>query len=219
MEDRRRFIKKMLRFITGAGVLFSPLASFVQRVYGEAKRIVLPRETKMESLIQKDPKSFDTRNLELTPLKDFKTMGITDYAVDLTKWRLMVEGAVQEPLRLTYVEVKAIPCMEREVLLICPGFFAYYGRWKGLAVERLLERAGMDIKATHVTFAGPEGENEMAESFSVDEIRKGKIFLAYEVNGRPLPRKHGFPLRVVAEDRYGLEWVKYVYKVTVEKRM
>lgn len=41
---------------------------------------------------------------------------------------------------------------------------------------------------------------------------------AYEVNGEPLPRKHGFPLRIVAEDRYGSEWVKYVYKVTVENK-
>jgi sulfoxide reductase catalytic subunit YedY len=218
MEYRRQFIKKMLGFMAGAGVLFSPLSLFVRRVYGNAKRILLPRGTKMDSLIQKDPKSFDTRNLGVTPLKDFETMGITDYEVDLAKWRLLVEGAVQEPLRLTYEEVKSIPSMERKVLLICPGFFAYHGRWKGLAVERLLERAGMDEKATYVTLAGPEGEHEMVESYSINEIRTGKIFLAYEVNGRPLPRKHGFPLRVVAEDRYGLEWVKYVYKVTVEKK-
>ncbi len=218
MEDRRQFFQKSLVFIAGAGFFLSPLASFVQRVFGEAKKIILPKGTKMETLVQKNPNSLDVRNLTVTPLKNFKTMGITDYEADLAKWRLMVKGALGEPLMLTYGEVKAIPSMEKEVLLICPGFFAYHGRWKGIVMERLLEKAKMDMGATHVTFSGPEGEYEMVESFPIDEIRKGKVFLAYEVNGKPLPRKHGFPLRIVAEDRYGGEWVKYVYKVTVENK-
>ncbi|MFH1083362.1 MAG: molybdopterin-dependent oxidoreductase [Pseudomonadota bacterium] len=52
----------------------------------------------------------------------------------------------------------------------------------------------------------------MRELFLAD-----KIFLAYQVNGVPLPQKHGFPLRLVAEDHYGHEWVKYVHRITVEK--
>ncbi len=40
-----------------------------------------------------------------------------------------------------------------------------------------------------------------------------KIFLAYEVNGQVLPRKHGFPCRVVAEDHYGSVWVKFVHQI------
>ena len=114
-------------------------------------------------------------------------MGITDYAVDLDKWRLMVEGAVGKPLNLTYEEVKDLPAMEKDVLLICPGFFAIYGRWKGIAMAHLLEMAGMDKEATHVTFHGPEGNYEKTESFPIEEIKMGKIFLAYQVNGKPLP--------------------------------
>ena len=44
-----------------------------------------------------------------------------------------------------------------------------------------------------------------------------KVFLAYEVNGQRLPQKHGFPLRVVAEDHYGFQWVKYVSSLTVNR--
>ena len=40
--------------------------------------------------------------------------------------------------------------------------------------------------------------------------------LAYQVNGMALPRRHGFPLRVVAEDDYGSDWIKYVDRITVE---
>lgn len=152
----------------------------------------------------------------MTPLKDFETMGITDYEVDLTKWRLIVKGAVREPLKLTYEEVTALPSTQKEILLICPGFFAIHGRWKGVDMERLLHRAKIAKGATHVVFSGPEGNYEKVDSFPIDEIQTGKVFLAYEVNGKPLPRKHGFPLRIVAQDHYGSEWVKYVCKVTVE---
>jgi len=43
------------------------------------------------------------------------------------------------------------------------------------------------------------------------------VFLAFEVNGEKLPQKHGFPLRIVAEDYYGSDWVKYVYKIEAFK--
>ncbi|MCF8127740.1 MAG: molybdopterin-dependent oxidoreductase [Deltaproteobacteria bacterium] len=217
MENRRQFLKKSLGFMGGAGIFFLPLGAFVQRVYGKAKKVILPKGTKRNSLIQKNPKSLDTRNLEITPIEDFETMGITDYKVDLSKWRLIVEGAVKEPLEFTYEEINKLPSMEKEVLLICPGFFALHGRWKGIAMEHFLRKVKMEEGATHVTFYGPEGSYEKVELFPIDDIRKGKVFLAYGVNGKPLPQKHGFPLRIVAQDRYGGEWVKYVYKATVKK--
>jgi DMSO/TMAO reductase YedYZ molybdopterin-dependent catalytic subunit len=218
MENRRQFLKKSLGLIGGAGIFFLPLTAFVQRVYGKAKKIILPKGTERNSLIQKNPGSLDTRNLEITPIDDFETMGITDYKVDPSKWRLIVEGAVREPLKLTYEEIKKLPSMEKEVLLICPGFFAIHGRWQGIVMEQLLRKAKMDKGATHVTFHGPEGSYEKVERFPIDDIRKGKVFLAHGVNGKPLPQKHGFPLRIVAQDRYGGEWVKYVYKMIVENK-
>lgn len=53
-------------------------------------------------------------------------------------------------------------------------------------------------------------------SYPLADILSDKIFLVYQVNGKDLPRRHGFPLRVVAEDYYGSDWVKYVTKVSVE---
>lgn len=47
-------------------------------------------------------------------------------------------------------------------------------------------------------------------------VLSNKVFLAYAVNGKPLPQKHGFPLRVVAEEHYGFNWIKYVHKITIE---
>jgi sulfoxide reductase catalytic subunit YedY len=49
------------------------------------------------------------------------------------------------------------------------------------------------------------------------EIENDKLFLAYAVNGVPLPQKHGYPLRLVAEDHYGSRWAKYVEKIEIQK--
>ncbi|MFZ7111327.1 MAG: molybdopterin-dependent oxidoreductase [Desulfatiglandales bacterium] len=43
-----------------------------------------------------------------------------------------------------------------------------------------------------------------------------QLYIRNAINGKTLPRKHGFPLRVVAEDHYGGVWVKYVYNMQVE---
>ncbi len=60
--------------------------------------------------------------------------------------------------------------------------------------------------------------NEKVEKFPIADIRSDKVFLAYQINGERLPQKHGFPLRIVAEDYYGNDWVKYVYKIEAIKK-
>lgn len=171
----------------------------------------------MDSLVGKDPATLDTRNLDLTPMQDFSTMGLDDYDVDLKKWQLEIVGRVQRSLKFTYDQILEMPSIERNVLLICPGFFAYHARWKGISVAQLLENAGISSDVTHVDFSGPNGSYEKTERFPIEDILADKVFLAYGVNGSVLPKKHGFPLRVVAEDYYGGDWVKYVYKIKANK--
>ena len=126
-----------------------------------------------------------------------------------------VNGAVDRPLTIKYADLTRRPTTERKVLLICPGFFAYYGNWTGISVAELLTEAGLRPEATYVEFSGPKGAREKSERFSLETVRTGRVFLAYRVNGEPLPRKHGFPVRLVAEDHYGGRWVKYVDTITV----
>jgi DMSO/TMAO reductase YedYZ molybdopterin-dependent catalytic subunit len=83
-------------------------------------------------------------------------------------------------------------------------------------MKGLLERAGVEKDARHVSFRRPKGAYEDEATFSVEDVLTDKVFLAYEVNGETLPKKHGFPLRVVAEGYYGSNWVKYVYKMTMQ---
>ena len=171
----------------------------------------------MESLVDQNPAALDTRNLEIIPLNDFETMGLTDHEVNLNTWRLEVVGEVKNPLNIPYSQLITMPAVERNVLLICPGFFTNHGRWKGISIAELLKLAGADAGITHVSIRGPEGRYAKVERFPITEIVSNQVFLAYQVNGQVLPRKHGFPLRAVAEDRYGSEWVKFVYHIEAHK--
>ena len=212
METRRGFMRRAFGSVIGGGVLLGPLLSAMRWAWA-ASRKILAKGTKRESLIQENPAALDTTNLEITPLEEFGTMGPTDKVVDLATWRLEVSGKVKRPLSLTYAQITALPAIEREVLLICPGFFANHGRWKGFSLKGLLHQADADHSAGWVTI---EAREQKTARFPLADILTDKVFLAYQVNGKELPRKHGSPLRVVAEDYYGSDWVKYVDRISVE---
>lgn len=212
MQTRRDFAKLAFAGVL-AGSGFVTLSSWTQRLWAAARR-VLPAGTERRSLIHENPANLDASNLTLTPLEQFETMGPTNRVLDLATWRLEITGKVVTPLSLTYAQVTALPPIEKNVLLICPGFFAIQGRWKGFALQTILQQANLDRTATHVVFEETGGK---AATYPVADVLSGKVFLAYQVNGVPLPQKHGFPLRVVAEDYYGSEWVKYVSTVRAER--
>jgi DMSO/TMAO reductase YedYZ molybdopterin-dependent catalytic subunit len=214
---RRTFIKKSLGVLSGIWVLFTPLFTGVRWVWGQTKKIILPKGTTRESLISKNPADLDTRNLEITPLPEFRTMGLTDLEVNPKTWRLSIDGEVQNTIQFNLKEIISLPSVERDVLLICPGVFVNYGRWKGVSIGPLLKKAWMKDQVTHITIHGATGADDKSNRFPIRDILSGKVFLAYQVNGETLPRKHGYPLRVVAEDYYGSNWVKYVYRITAEK--
>jgi DMSO/TMAO reductase YedYZ molybdopterin-dependent catalytic subunit len=217
MKKRRQFIRLMMGFFAGLGFYLSPLAAGVRWVWANAKKVVLPKGTRMRTLIGQNPANLDTQNLDLTPLDEFETMGLDDHPINLNEWQLEITGRVQRPVKLTYPQLTEIPPVKRDVLLICPGFFAYHARWEGVSAAKLLEMAGAGPDVTHVSFSGPSGRYEKSEKFPLEDILSNKVFLAYRVNGQALPQKHGFPLRLVAEGYYGGDWVKYVDKVTAHK--
>jgi sulfoxide reductase catalytic subunit YedY len=213
MTTRRQFVICVSRFLAGLGLAVNPASSYISKAFAAAQRRILPKETDLQSLRNEHPTALDTRHLEVMPVESFQTMGIDDYAVSLDQWHLDVSGKVKHPLEFTYTELLALPAVEENVLLICPGIFTIHARWKGVAVAELLERAGLQKGVSHVTLHGPRGTYEKVEAFKMEEVATGKVFLAYGVNGQTLPQKHGFPLRAVAADRLGADWVKYVYKI------
>jgi sulfoxide reductase catalytic subunit YedY len=181
-----------------------------------AARKVIPPGTRATQLENENPAKIDAGGLDVTPLTRFGTMGQTMFEVDVAAWRLEITGLVDRPASLDYAQILDRPSFEKKVLLICPGVFSQMGLWKGFSLRKLLDDVGIQPEAKSVDIYSPADMLEKIETFTLDEIRAEKVFLATGVNGQTLPEKHGFPVRVVAEDRYGDDWVKCVIRMDVK---
>ncbi|MDJ0623505.1 MAG: molybdopterin-dependent oxidoreductase [Desulfocapsaceae bacterium] len=215
MAHRRRIIKQLAALSATIYFFWGETSRGVRTLWAKAKRRILARGTPMTELMHANPARLDTSNLETTPLEAFDVMGQTSFPVDLEEWRLTIDGAVESPKTLTYADLLNRPIIERNVLLICPGFFAYNGFWTGFSVADLLKEAGLYNDATEVKFSGAAGFRRKKRRFPLAEVLSDQVFIAYQVNGQQLPERHGFPVRLVAEDYKGRRWVKYLNRITV----
>ena len=213
MENRRQFLQITARYFAVVATFFGPLSSFIRSAYAQTARRLLPAGYPKDNLITEDPDTVDARNLEITPMKEFKTMGTIDEVVDPQDWRLKVSGKISNDLSFTYHQIQSLPAIEKKVLMICPGFFVNQGLWKGISISALLTEVLVAKDARKVLFYGLNGPSSKTESFPLSDVDTDRVFLAYELNGVTLPGKHGFPLRVVAQGYYGDDWLKYVYQM------
>ncbi len=128
--------------------------------------------------------------------------------VDPEAWRLTVGGAVERELSLGYDDLAADA--ETTATIDCTGGWYSTQVWRGIAVADLLARAGPTGAASSVTFTSVTG---YYRRFSMAEA--AGYMLASHVGGETLSHGHGFPLRLVAPDKRGFEWVKWVVDVRV----
>ena len=164
-------------------------------------------------------------------------------AVDASAFRLRLTGQVQNPRAYTLDEIKALPRKEVVFTLECSGnsgFDWFQGgignaRWGGTPLAAVLQKAGVRKGGVEVVFFGADKgadtipyisgtgarmdefktEMSFARSMSVEEAMDPENLLCYEMNGAPLPRANGFPLRLVAPRWYGIANVKWLERIEV----
>ena len=85
--------------------------------------------------------------------------------------------------------------------------------WTGTPLPPILEEAGLRPDALELVFTGAdhgiqgEVEQDYQWGFSLADIVKDDVLLAYELNGQPLPPQHGYPIRLLVPDWYGMQSV------------
>jgi DMSO/TMAO reductase YedYZ molybdopterin-dependent catalytic subunit len=134
--------------------------------------------------------------------------------IDIDTYRLKISGTVEEPLSLSLAEIQAMEAQRESVTLVCPGFFVDEGYWTGVKIGDLLSRAGVEEGATRVTFISADGG--YSASLGLDEVLGEGMLIAYSFDDKPLPKVHGYPLRVVAKDQQGNRWVKWLGEIVVQ---
>jgi len=125
---------------------------------------------------------------------------------------LEIEGLVEKPLSLTHDEVRALPAVEGMRTLECIGNPVGGNQignaiWKGFYLEELLKQAGVQEKAVRAQLAAADG---YWTSVDREWITQPGVLMAYEMNGEPLPPKHGYPLRILMPGLYGQKNPKWI---------
>jgi cytochrome b561 len=132
-------------------------------------------------------------------------------AVKPADWRLVVEGAVARPLSLSYEDVLKLGGRSATVTIDCTGGWYSTQVWQGVALSHVLDLAALTADARSVTVESLTG---YARRFSLTDARS--FLLATHVADAPLDTAHGAPVRLVAPEYRGFDWVKWVTRVRVE---
>ena len=130
--------------------------------------------------------------------------------VDIDRWRLLVSGAIEQEAALRIGELDNYA--EATATIDCTGGWHATQVWSGMPLADLLELVGVGEKASSVTITSVTG---YYRRFSLDEAKR--YLLATHVGDEALSHGHGFPLRLVAPDKRGFEWVKWVASIHVNE--
>ncbi len=133
---------------------------------------------------------------------------------DPATWRLRVHGLVERPLTLSYDELRALPRTERVRDFHCvTGWTVSNVHWAGVRLRDLLARVSPAGQAGGVELVS--AERPYVDSLTMQQAHLPDVLLAYEMDGKPLSRAHGAPLRLVVPEMYGYKSVKWVESIEV----
>ena len=191
--------------------------------------------------------ALDTRS-PLTPNEQFYVRTHFEAPeIEAKSWKLAVEGEVEHPFELSYDQLRRMPSQTVAVLLECSGNGRVFreppqvgirwelgavstAEWKGVPLAAVLERAGVKPNAVEVILEGADkgefkepnpktpGVIPYARSLPLAKAKAHEVLLAYEMNGEPLPSRHGHPVRAVVAGWYGMASVKWLRRVVVADR-
>ena len=131
-------------------------------------------------------------------------------ATEPATWRVTVAGAVAHPRVWTLDELRGLGEADLTAILDCTSGWWIETGWRGIPLDAVLTAAGAAPSARRVEVRSVTG---WSTSVGLDEARR--CLLATGVAGVALPAGNGAPLRLVAPDRRGLDWVKWVDRIEV----
>src|SRR6056297_1025449 len=140
--------------------------------------------------------------------RDNSIKGIQNVNIDT--YSLKITGLVDEPFDLKYQDVLDLDSYERKITLYCVEGWDATILWKGVLLEDLISISGIDPEANTVIFHAVDG---YTTSLSLETIIDNELILAYSANGLDLPPEMGYPFIVVAEDKLGYKWARWVSEI------
>jgi DMSO/TMAO reductase YedYZ molybdopterin-dependent catalytic subunit len=184
-----------------------------------------------------DPASFLMSGSRITPADDFFIRtGYPELLQPTDDWKIQIGGEVRKPQVLSLRKLDPLVGLANKlVLLECSGNhrslrygLLSVGQWEGIPIGKVLEMAEPTEKATCVFVNGfdddpylpntgpPYHEHSMPTCswvFTREQLEQAGAFLATRLNGQPLPKDQGAPVRLVVPGWYGCTEMKWVNEI------
>ena len=154
----------------------------------------------------------DYQGVNLGSINDFRENSIKGpQYVDAETYRLDIKGLVQIPLSYNYSEIlDDFSSYEKVVTIYCVEGWNVTILWEGVRVMDLLEAAGLSPLGDTLIFHAQDG---YTTSLSLDFVKDNRLILAHTINNVTLPPEQGFPFQLVAEEKWGYKWIKWVTRI------
>jgi DMSO/TMAO reductase YedYZ molybdopterin-dependent catalytic subunit len=143
------------------------------------------------------------------------TKNVVDPRVDVRLWHLEVNGLAQNRATYRFADLKGFPAVEQETTLMCISNGLDAGLmsnavWKGVALRDLIDPASPLSNVARVRLYGVDN---YTDTIPLEKALEPTTLLAYEMNGAPLPDRHGYPLRAIVPGYFGEKHVKWLTRI------
>lgn len=130
--------------------------------------------------------------------------------IDISKYQLIITGLLNNEVALSYEDVLELTSYERLITLHCVEGWDATILWEGVLLSDLIDLGEAKSTADTVIFHAEDG---YTTSLPYSVIKDRQLILAYKANGIDLPNEMGYPFIVVAENKLGYKWARWVTKI------
>ena len=187
------------------------LQSGEQANYG-AHRLLVDRMALAHEFAPNQRSPFFRGNGTLMPAGDGYARHV---ATQFADWRLMIDGMVARPQAMPLGEVRAMPARTQITRHDCVEGWSAIGKWTGVPLRLLLDRAGISPQANFIVFHCADANDGLPYYESIDRVDAAhpQTIVAWALNDQPLPVMNGAPLRLRVERQLGYKHAKYVQRI------
>jgi DMSO/TMAO reductase YedYZ molybdopterin-dependent catalytic subunit len=133
---------------------------------------------------------------------------------DPKAWRLSIDGLVKNKLTLTYADLRDLPSAHQVSTFHCvTGWTVKNVHWHGVRLQTIFDQAQPLPNAHALQYVS--AEFPYLDYLTKKQSLLSDVMLAYDMDGKPLTREHGAPLRLVIPDMYGYKGVKWLDRINL----
>jgi DMSO/TMAO reductase YedYZ molybdopterin-dependent catalytic subunit len=186
--------------------------------------------SELDGRLYTDLTTLGPRNLTTPTEKFYIRTRASRLLPDPASWTVKVDGLVEKPLTLGIEHLQRAAKPAGLHVMECAGNvpLTRFGlisacSWTGVPISELLDNAHPNSGATHVQISGFDRYTTTSATsipgaswtFAREELNKARAFLATEMNGQPLRKDHGAPVRLIVPGWYGCACIKWVDRITL----